>query len=132
MGFNAGGEGGPDRMQGQILNFTGSEFGFGLTKDPNGKPTNHSCKGYSIFCLGVLGFGKNWTTFSDLSLLFWGDPRGILTQRDDEIYCMALCTILYLNYVNLTPLEAKQNVSLITSELIHDESCCSCVILLHS
>lgn len=53
----------------------------------NNFPTN-SCKGYLIFCLGGLGFGKTWTTFSFDHLCF-GAAREEYSQRGNcKIYCM--------------------------------------------
>lgn len=41
-------------------------------------PTNHSCEGHLIFCLGGLGFGKTGLPFPIICALpIWGYQRGI-------------------------------------------------------
>lgn len=73
--------------QGQILNIRSSEFGFGLSQEPNGErkkinlPTNHSCKGYLIFCLGGLGFGKIGLPFLIMCASSFGATREEYSQR---------------------------------------------------
>lgn len=81
--------------QGQILNIRSSEFGFGLTQEPNGERKKNLFANQPqlqrIFDLlpWRAWLWKDWTTFSDhVCLVFWGYQRGILTERKCIIHCM--------------------------------------------